>query len=61
MSIVSAMDENDNLESLENSFEDSARDLETDLEKHDGIGFSTPAHLLKTVPTKSHLYVTLHV
>ena len=37
-----------NLESLENSSEDSATDLETDFAKHDnGIGFSTLASLLK--------------
>ena len=44
MSLVSALDENDDLESLEHSSENSATDLETDFEKHDDrIGFSTPA------------------
>ena len=50
-----------NLESLENSSDDSATDLETDFKKHnDGIGFSTLAHRLRTMPTKSDLYVMLH-
>ena len=48
MSLVSALDENDDLE-LENSSEDSETDLEIDFEKRDDrIGFSTPARLLKT-------------
>ena len=66
MSLVSALNESDDLETLENSSEDSATDLETDFEKHDdGIGFSAPAGLLKTTTrrelrTKSDLCVTLH-
>ena len=49
MSLVSALDENDDPESLENSSENSATYLETDFEKHDdGIGLSTPSRLLKT-------------
>ena len=44
MSLVSALDKNENLESFENSSEDSPTDSETDFEKHDDrIGFSTPA------------------
>ena len=66
MLLVSALDKIDDLESLENGFEDSATDLETDLEKHDDeIGFSTPALLLETtirreMPAKSDLCVTIH-
>ena len=41
MSLVSALDENDDLE-LENNFKNSEKDLEIDFEKRDdGIGFST--------------------
>ena len=40
--IVSALDKNDDLESLKNNPDESATDLETDFEKHDdGIGLST--------------------
>ena len=47
-SLVSAMNENDNLETLENSSEDSETDLEADFEKHDdGIGFSSPPRFSK--------------
>ena len=66
MSLVSALNENDDLETSENSSEDSATDLETDFEKHDDwIGFSAPAGLLKTTTrrelrTKSDLCMTLH-
>ena len=66
MSFLSALDENDDLKSLETSSENSAIDLETDFEKYDdGIGFSAPARLLKTTThremrTKSDMCVTLH-
>ena len=66
ISFVSVLNENDCLETLENSSEDLATYLETDFEKHDnGTGFSAPAGLLKTklrreLRTKSDLCMTLH-
>ena len=53
ISLVSALDENDNLESLENSSEDSATDLETDFEKRRDWIPATLARLLK-IRFKSH-------
>ena len=53
ISLVSALDENDNLESLENSSEDSATDLETDFEKRRDWIPATLACLLK-IRFKSH-------